>query len=60
MLRTKGEFVGESCRVDVRPEGRVLGRILHAFPIIIDDVMKVLETLKVIFLGDNAVHLFLL
>jgi hypothetical protein len=60
MFRTKGELIGESRRVDVRTKTGMLCNIFYTFPIIVDDMMKILETLKVIFLGDNAVHLFLL
>jgi hypothetical protein len=58
MLGTKGEFVGEGCRVDVRPEARVLCDILHTFPVIIDNVMKILKTLNIIIFCNNSFHLF--
>jgi hypothetical protein len=47
----KGKFIGEDCRINVRPKARMSGDILNAFPVIIDDMMKVFKALDVIFFG---------
>jgi hypothetical protein len=38
------------------PEGRVLGHILHALPVIIDRVMEFFEALNIIFFCHNRSH----
>jgi hypothetical protein len=58
MFRPKGEFIGEGCRIDVRPKSRMLGDIFHTLPVIIDRMMEVFKTLDVIFFGNNSFHFF--
>jgi hypothetical protein len=53
---TKGELIGEGGRIDVGTNPRMLGNILHAFPIVIDGVMKIFQTLDVIRLGYDSFH----
>jgi hypothetical protein len=60
MFRTERELIGESSGVDVGTKTGMLCNILYAFPIVIDDMMKVFETLDVIFFGHNSFHFFLL
>jgi hypothetical protein len=60
IFRTKGELIRESRRVDVRTKTGMLCNILYAFPIIVDDMMKIFETLDVIFFGFDAFHVSLL
>jgi hypothetical protein len=60
VFRTKGELIGESCRVNMRTKTGMFCDILYTFTVIVNDMMKILETLKVIFLGDNSFHRFLL
>jgi len=60
MLGTEGEFISEGGAMDMRPKGRMFGDILHTFPVIIDIMMKVLETPDVIFFRDDSFHWFLL
>jgi hypothetical protein len=58
VFRAKGKFISEGCRIDMRPKSRMLGDILHAFPVVIDRVTKVFEALDVIFLGNDSFHFF--
>ncbi len=60
MLRPKGKFVSEGRRIDVGPKRRMLGDILHMFPVVIDHVMQVFEASDIIFFDNNPFHLFLL
>ena len=57
---TKGEFIGEGGRVDVGTNPRMLGNILHTFPIVIDGMMKIFQTLDVILFGHDSFHFLLL
>jgi hypothetical protein len=38
----------------------MFGDILNPFPVVIDNVMEVFQTLEVILFGDDSVHLSLL
>jgi hypothetical protein len=60
MLGPNSKFISESCRIDMRPKSKMLGDVLHTLPVVIDHVMQVFETLKVIFLGNDSFHFFLL
>jgi hypothetical protein len=60
MFRAEGELIGEGRGVDVRKKTGMLCNILDTFPVIIDDVMKVFETLDVVILSNDSFHLFLL
>ena len=57
---TKSEFIGESGSVDVGTNPQMLGNILHPFPVVIDSMMKIFETLDVIFFGHDSFHFLLL
>src|SRR5512139_2049401 len=57
---TKGEFIGESSRVDMRTNTWMLGNILHAFPVVIDSMMEIFQTLDVILFGHDSFHFLLL
>jgi hypothetical protein len=59
MFGAKSELIGESSGVDVRTKTGMLCNILNPFPVIIDDMMKVFETLDVIFFGHDSFHFFL-
>jgi hypothetical protein len=59
MLRTEGQFIGEGCGFNVRPEGRVLGDILHPFSVVVDRMMKVFQALDIILFSDDSFHWFL-
>jgi hypothetical protein len=56
----KGELIGESSGVDVRTKTGMLCNILNPFPVIVDDMMKIFETLDVIRFSYDSFHFFLL
>jgi len=60
VLRPKGEFVSKGGGIDMGLKSRMLGDVFHTFPVVIDYVMKVLEALDVIFLGNDSFHSSLL
>jgi hypothetical protein len=60
VFRTEGELIGEGRGVDVRTKTGMLCHILDPFPIIVHDMVKVFETLEVIFFGHDAFHFLLL
>jgi hypothetical protein len=60
MLGTKGEFIGEGGGIDMGSKTGMLRDILNAFPIIINNMMKIFKALDVIFLRHDSFHWFLL
>jgi hypothetical protein len=60
VLWPEGQFIGKACRIDVGPEGRVLGDIFNTFSVVIDDSVKIFEALKVILFGHDPFHSSLL
>jgi hypothetical protein len=56
----EGEFIGESSRIDVGPKAGMLGDILHALPVVINDMVKIFKALDVILFGSDSFHFILL
>jgi hypothetical protein len=56
MLWAESELIGKGRRIDMGPEGRMLGHILYALPVIIDGVMEFFEALNIIFFCHNRSH----
>jgi len=57
VLRAKSELVGEGCGIDVGAKARMLGYVVNTLPVIVDDMVKILQTLKVILFRYNSFHL---
>jgi hypothetical protein len=58
VLRPKGKLISEGRRIDVGPESRMLGHILHTFSVVKDHVMEVFEAPDIVLFGNDSFHFF--